>query len=267
MVKKRISDFFKYINKKRLTTVAGAWVYYFLISVVPLAFLIVTAFGVFGVNLSTDLVSRLPEEFRATGEAIVSTAERASKSATLLFFITVSISCTTLLNQMSKDGDFLYGVESTTKRGFFRRLWAFGALAVLFTVFLAAAFLFAFGSVVLTPKAVSGKQKILLTVAVFLVVVIISYVIIIVLNKFICPVKVSFKEVGVGGLVSLFIIVLGTIGFTLYLRFFNSYNAFYGSLAAVVVFLLWAYILMLGLISGVIVNTELKKRKVGFLAD
>lgn len=259
MLKTRLSEFFKYLNQKRLTTVAGAWVYYFLISVVPLAFLIVTAFGVFGVSLSNDLVSRLPEEFRESGRVIVSTAERASKGATFLFVVTVVFSCTALLNQMSKDGDFLYGVQSKTKRGFFRRLWAFGALAVLFFVFLGAAFLFAFGNVVLLPKAQSSKQKILLTVSVFFMIVIISYIIIIVLNKFICPVKLTFKEVGIGGLVSLMIIILGTIGFTLYLRFFNSYNALYGSLAAIVIFLLWAYILMLGLITGVIVNTELKK--------
>jgi membrane protein len=54
--------------------------------------------------------------------------------------------------------------------------------------------------------------------------------------------------------------VLGTIGFTVYLRFFSSYNAFYGSLATVIIFLLWAYILMLALAVGVIINMKSYKK-------
>ena len=65
----------------------------------------------------------------------------------------------------------------------------------------------------------------------------------------------------IGAMVSLGAIVLGTIGFALYLRFFNSYNAFYGSLAGIIVFLLWAYILMVGLVAGVIVNVMVKQKK------
>ena len=103
------SKLIRIINEKRLTTVAGAWVYYFLSSVIPLAFLIVTAFSVFGINVTSDIVSRLPEEFRLAGETIVQTAKKASKGVTLFFIITVIFSCTTLLNQMSKDGDFIYG--------------------------------------------------------------------------------------------------------------------------------------------------------------
>ena len=121
---KRIKAVLKLVADKRLTTVAGAWVYYFLASVIPIAFLLVTAFGVFGVSVSTELVSRLPEELRVAGDAIASTAENASKGVTVFFIITVVFSCTTLLNQMSKDGDFIYGAKSKTKRGVMRRIWA-----------------------------------------------------------------------------------------------------------------------------------------------
>lgn len=261
MLKDRINAVIKYLAEKRFTTVAGAWVYFFLSSVIPLAFLIVTAFGVFGVTLSEDLVSRLPEEFRGAGEAIISTAERASKSATLLFVLTVLFSCTSLLNQMSKDGDYLYGKTSKRKRGILRRLWALGALAVLFTLFLGAAFTFAFGNLLGLNAKHKTLIRILTVVLAFLVIISFGYVVIILLNRFICPVKITFSEMSIGALVSLAVIVLGTIGFTLYLRFFSSYNAFYGSLAAIVAFLLWAYILMLGLVVGVVINTYLYERK------
>ena len=233
--------------------------FFFLTSIIPLAFLLVTAFGVFGVDLSLELVSRLPEEFRPAGETIVSTAERASKGATVLFVGTVIFSCSTLLNQMSKDGDFIYGQKSKNKRGILRRVWAILAIFTLFTVFLVVAFLTAFGNSIFIRVKTYGIEKLLITILAFTLIITVSYIIIIMLNRFISPKKLKFKQIALGSLCSLFIIVLGTIGFTVYVRFFNSYNAFYGSLAAVIVFLLWAYILMIGLVVGAIINSHSEK--------
>ncbi len=261
MKKKGLSAVLKIFTEKRLTTVVGAWVYYFLSSVIPLAFLIITAFSVFGVSITGDIVSRLPEEFRLAGETIVQTAEKASKGVTIFFIITVIFSCTTLLNQMSKDGDFIYGEKSKHKRGVLRRLWAIGALAVLFFVFLGAALLFAFGNLIFSRYTVGGLLKLLLIVLAFFLVIVVSYFIILLLHNFISPIKLRFPEVALGGFISLCIVVLGTIGLTLYLKFFRPYNAFYGSLAAIIVFLLWAYILMLGLVIGVIVNMKIYKKR------
>ncbi|MBQ9756397.1 MAG: YihY/virulence factor BrkB family protein [Clostridia bacterium] len=252
-MKKQVKGLFELFSEKRLTTVAGAWVYYFLMSVIPLAFLLATAFGVFGIDILFDLVSRLPEEFRQAGVAIAETAEHASKSVTLLFIITVIFSCTTLLNQMSKDGDFIYGVKAEKKRGVLRRVWAIVALGALFTVFLCMAFLFAFRVKIVT-KGINGNVKLFLAVLAFSLIILFCYAIIIVLYKFISPVKQKLGSLFLGGLVSLSTIVVGTLGLSLYLRFFNSYNAFYGSLAGIVVFLIWAYIVMVGLVIGAIIN-------------
>lgn len=257
-IKKAVDIF----SDKRLSTVAGAWVFYFLTSVIPLAFLVLTVFGVFGVELTEDVVSRLPVEFRAAGNAIVSTARRASKGATLLFVVTAVLSCVRLLNQMSKDGDYLYGKKSTVKRGVFRRVWAILALGALFAVFLIAAVLIAIGGNFLGFNYALGNKKMISVIVIFALIIFFSFLIIIMLNKFICPYKLKFKDMAIGAMVSLGAIVLGTIGFALYLRFFNSYNAFYGSLAGIIVFLLWAYILMVGLVAGVIVNVIVKQKKV-----
>ncbi len=261
MVKKGILKSFDVINKKRLTTVAGAWVYYFLMSVIPLAFLLATAFSVFGINVLNDLVSTLPEEFREAGQAIADTAEKVSKGATLLFILTAIFSCTTLLNQMSKDGDFIYGIKATAKRGVLRRLWAIVALGALFSVFLFMAFVFAFHSRIFPFDMTGNGAKLILTILAFSFVIFFCYAIIIVLYKYISPVNQKLKELFLGGLCSLGIIVLGTLGLAIYLRYFSSYNAVYGSLTAIVVFLLWAYIVMLGLVVGVIVNNGVFERK------
>lgn len=257
-----VKSFLKDLKEKRLTTVAGAWVYYFLAAVIPIAFLLVTAFGIFGVNLSVELVSRLPEEFRPAGQAIATAAENASKGVTVFFVITVIFSCTTFLNQMSKDGDFIYGIRSKIKRGIMRRVMAILALATLFALFLGAAFLFAFGNMLFFAAEKSMRSGLLFTVLAFLTVILFGYAVIVLLNRFISPIKLRLSDCSVGAFLSLSVVVLGTIGLTVYLRYFNNYNAFYGSLAAVLIFLLWAYISMLGLVSGVILNMRLFKNNV-----
>ena len=260
MTFKSLKSVFSLISEKRLTTVAGAWVYFFLTALIPLVFLLVTAFGVFGVNIGYELVSRLPEEFRIAGETIVETAENASKGITLFLIITVIFSCSTLLNQMSKDGDFIYGKTSSVKRGLLRRLWAVACLAMLYVVFLSVAFVFAFGTMLFATVSVGGFTGVLYTALFFLSLILFGYAIILLLNRFICPYKTKFKNLALGSFLSLFIIVLGTIFFTLYLRFSGAYNAFYGTLSGIVVFLIWAYILMLGLVVGAIVNAESVKK-------
>lgn len=263
MLKRKIFYLFKLLSVKRLTTVAGAWVYYFLISAVPLAFLFITAFGVFGVDVAEQIVSRLPLEFRSAGQAIVNTAKNVSDSITVFFVGTVIFSGTTLLNQMSKDGDYIYASLSKSKRGLLRRVWAVMALVALYLFFLVLAVFFVFGNAINVGKVFIGRSSILLTVTAFLFIIISSYLVIIVLNKFICPFKLSFYQTAIGSLVSLFVMVIGTIIFIIYIRFFASYNAFYGSLAGVIIFLLWTYILMLGLVLGAIINSELAKKSRG----
>ena len=51
-IHKKVKTVIDLITTKRLTTVAGAWVFFFLTSIIPLAFLLVTACGVFKVDLS-----------------------------------------------------------------------------------------------------------------------------------------------------------------------------------------------------------------------
>lgn len=258
MKNSKINSVINLFSEKRVTTVAGAWVYFFLTSLIPLAFLLVTAFSIFGVSITDDLVSRLPEEFRLAGETIARTAENASGGVTVFFIFTVIFSATTLLNQMSKDGDFLYGVQSASKRGIMRRLWAVVALSALFLLFLGLAFLFAFKNSI--GVNFTGRSEIFLTTVAILFVILFGYAIILILNGFISPIKLKFSQMAIGSLLSLFIMVLGTIGFIVYLRFFSNYNAFYGALSGIIVFLFWAYIIMLGLVSGVIVNCSMFAR-------
>lgn len=263
MEEKNVRTILTVMREKRMTTVAGAWVFYFLTALLPMVFLFVTAFAVFGVRISAELVGRLPEQFRVAGEAIISTAENASRGITVFFVLTVLFSGSALLNQMSKDGEFIYDMKTASKNGILRRLWAITALCVLFVIFLGAAFLVAFKNIFFNGFFSAGGREVIISVIAFSFVILLSYAIIILLNRFISPVKQKFSTLAFGSFISLAIIVLGTIGFIFYLKFFDAYNAFYGSLAAIIVFIIWAYIAMSGLVFGAMINSSMYKRLYG----
>lgn len=251
-------NFFEEMRKKRILTVTGCWVYYFLMSIIPLVFLLITAFSIFSVDLSVELIRVIPVEFKSALEAVVKTASDVSNSVTIFFIITVIISCSTLLNQMSKDGDYIYGNDTHGRRGVVRRLSAIAFLCVLFSLFIAFALCFSFRNYLLNWLGFNKPN--LITLVSFSIIILFAYGLILLLLRFISPKKLNAFALSFSGLISLAIMVFGTIGLILYIRFFSNYNAFYGSLAGIVVFFLWAFVLMFSLSFGSLVCKRLNEK-------
>lgn len=258
----KIGDKYKrnLFKDKRIMTVASSWVFFFLLALLPIVFLMVTAFTVFNPSFCNDLIYYLPSEFRPAGEMLLSTAQRASGGVTILFFLSMVFSGSTLFNQMSKDGEYLYGVRLNNEKGISRRILSIFALASLFVLFIGLALVVTFWEKVISALPVIQNRQLFVKILSIFIAILVCYGIIMLLNVFICPVKQPFKCVALGSLVSLSIIVIGTLGFIVYLRVFSFINAFYGSLLGILVFLIWAYILMTGLVTGSAVSVyELKK--------
>jgi len=61
-----------------------------------------------------------------------------------------------------------------------------------------------------------------------------------------------------GSLIGVGLWVIASIGFRVYLTYFNSYSATYGSLGAVIILMLWFYITALALLIGAECNAEIE---------
>jgi membrane protein len=68
-----------------------------------------------------------------------------------------------------------------------------------------------------------------------------------------------FRWLTVGGAVALFGWLLGSIGFGVYVANFGSYDKTYGSLGAIIAFLVWLYVSNCAVMLGVEVNAELQR--------
>jgi membrane protein len=71
----------------------------------------------------------------------------------------------------------------------------------------------------------------------------------------------KFRFVSVGAAVAILIWVLASVGFGFYVSNFGSYNKTYGSLAGIIVFLLWLWITNLALLFGAEVDAELERAR------
>ena len=69
----------------------------------------------------------------------------------------------------------------------------------------------------------------------------------------------KFRWVLPGMVVGVALWLAGSLGFRLYLRYFNTYNAVYGSLGAVIVLMLWFYLTGAAILVGGEVNSEIER--------
>jgi membrane protein len=68
-----------------------------------------------------------------------------------------------------------------------------------------------------------------------------------------------FRWLTVGGVVTLIGVALASFGFGLYVGYFGSYDVTYGSLGAVIAFLVWLYLCNCAVMLGVEVNAEVQR--------
>jgi membrane protein len=61
-----------------------------------------------------------------------------------------------------------------------------------------------------------------------------------------------------GEVVGVTVWLIVSLGFRLYLHFFDSYNATYGSLGALIILMLWFYLTGIAILLGAEVNCELE---------
>ena len=71
----------------------------------------------------------------------------------------------------------------------------------------------------------------------------------------------GFRWITPGGILTLVVFLAASAGFALYVSNFASYNATYGSIAGVVVFLVWLWISNIALLLGAELNAELERSR------
>lgn len=245
-----VKEKYELLTVKKYTTLAGTLVFFLIMSIVPLSFWLTLLIGKLPVN--TEQILQLPifDSVKNVLLYVQKEAANATGGASLLLLVTTLYSATNLFYQMRRSGEIVYDYHRK-KQGLRLRLGALALMFVLMLTVVAFLLLFAVGTF-LFSRYVSGVLE---RIADYSLLAVLSFLLVWLLNAYICPYKTPMKQFLPGTALTVGAWTVAVAGFTVYLKISNM-DKLYGALSAIIVFLLWLYILMICFIVGVIFNSD-----------
>ncbi|MBQ8658737.1 MAG: YihY/virulence factor BrkB family protein [Clostridia bacterium] len=253
---KKLTESFAFVKKKydllsvkKYTTIAGTLVFFLIMSLVPLTFWLTLLFGKLPVDLDELLELPVFGSVKNVLRYIRTEAENATTGASVFLLVTTLYSSTNLFYQIRRSGEIIYDYHY--QRGWMVRIGALLLMLLLMTSILLFMLVFAFGSFIFS-KLLSPLVQIFVT---YLLLFALSFFLVLLLNIYVCPYRVPVRSFLPGTLITVGAWTVALIGFGIYLKIGNL-SRLYGALSALIVFLLWLYMLMICFIAGVIFNSE-----------
>jgi membrane protein len=229
---------------------AGTLVFFLIMSSVPLFFWLTLLIG--RLPIDVEEVFDLPV-FASVKEIFIYVqreASQATSSASLVLLCTTLYSATNLFYQMRHSGELIYEYRHE-KQGLRMRVSALALLFIVMALVISFLSLFALGAVIFS-KYFSGTLE---KLADYTLLAALGFVLVLLLNAYVCPYKTKIKYFLSGTVVTILAWTIAVIGFAIYLRISNM-RKLYGALSAVIVFLLWLYVMTICFVVGVILNSE-----------
>ncbi len=261
-------------QRHQLTDQAAALTYFSVLSLFPALIALVALLGVFGDPVTTtnallDLITELgqadtAEQLRGPIEGMITTS---GAGLTLAISVLTAIwSASGYVGAFGRAMNRMYGVDEG------RPIWTLKPTQLVLTVVtitLAALVLVGLvvsGDVAAAVGNVVGLGSTMVAVWGWVkwpVMLLIVAVTVAVLYRWTPNVKVPRWRylVSPGAVLAVLVWALASVGFGVYVSYFSSYNKTYGSLAGVIVFLLWVWITNNALLLGAQFNVEVIRRR------
>ena len=243
---RKLVKIYKYYTDKRFSTIAGTLVYFLLMSIAPFILWLTLVFG--NVDVERFLSHELFESVSPVLRYMKHSAESAARGAGIIFIITSLYSSTNFFYHLRRSGEIIYETKRV-KGGFKIRIVSLILIIAAILLVALTASVSVTGSKILNdflPKTLSDIISLLfLTVLAFFVAV--------VLNLVACPYRMKFSQTISGSLLTTGLWLVFLVGFGIYTQFADP-ERLYGKIAALIVFLLWCYIMMCCFVIGMINN-------------
>lgn len=267
----RLKSFLDRISAADLTDRAAALTYYGFLSLFPALIVAVALIGVFGSYPETydQIVATLHD---AAPGPVVNLIESALHDAIAsrggaggLLGIGLLVS---FYSASSATGAAVRAIEAAYGENTASAWWQAYVLRILLTVVLGAMFLIAFASILIVGPLFDWLSKhIGISESVNSVISLIRWPI--GLTALLLATLILYwsgsgrvkrlRQLFPGAAASLIVTLIATFGFNFYVSNFSTYGATYGSLGAVIVLLVWMWLISLGLLSGAALNAELDR--------
>lgn len=259
---------FKQFQEDDMSTYSAALVYRVLLAIFPFLLFLLTFLGALGLSEFFTWVldqarSAMAADVYSQVEKIVNQVQGGANGGLLSFGLIAALwsaaaGVRSLINALNQ----AYDIEDE------RAIWKLYPLSIVYTVGLAVLFIVAVGLMFLGPQTAEwlagqiGLGDVFVTLWTWLripVAVVAMMVAVAVIYYFLPNLDQPFKIVTPGSVVAVVAWVLASLVFFFYVSNFSNYNATYGSLGGVIVFMLYLFISAATLLFGAEVNAEIYK--------
>jgi membrane protein len=255
-----------------LTDWAAALTYYAILSIFPALIVLVSILGLAGDSATQALLDNIQALGPGPAQDIVSGAIReisgsqgAAGVAFILGLVAALWSASGYVGAFSRASNVIYEVEEG------RPFWKLRPFQIALTLVLLLLVSFSAIAVVLSGPLADKMGSVLgvagTAVAVWDLVkwpVIVLVVLTMVAILYYAAPNVrhpGFRWITPGGVLAVVLWIAASVGFAFYVANFGSYNKTYGSLAGVIIFLIWLWISNVAILLGAELNAELERRR------
>jgi membrane protein len=257
-----------------LTDWAAALTYYGILSIFPALIVLVAILGLAGDSATHSVLHNLDQLGPGPAQNIVGDAireisgHRSAAGVALIVGLAAALwSASGYLGAFSRAANAIHGVSEERPFWKLRPLQVAVTLLLLVLVALSAIAVVLSGPLAQEVGKVFGVEGAAVTVwnlAKWPVVIAVVITMVAILYYVAPDVRnPGFRWVTPGGLSAVILWLAASAGFALYVGSFASYNKVYGSLAGVIVFLIWLWISNLAVLLGAELNAELERRRAG----
>lgn len=259
-IKKYIKRLYKVIRKNEMRILPGQIAYFIVLSIIPLVSLIGYIASLFSIDVDyvVDAINgSLPKQIIE----IILPAFSNTSLVTGISFIVVFFIASNGTSSIIVASNILFKLEDT---GYIRRrIKAFLMLLILVTLFLFMLIVLAFGDNLIeiafkliftssVPKAVYE----MFLFAKWLVGLLIVFILVKMIFTIAPDSPIPSKNMNKGALFTTLAWLLITSIYSIYVTNFADYSLFYGSLANIVILMIWIYILSYTLVIGIAINSD-----------
>jgi membrane protein len=258
-------------SNDNVTDLAAALTYYGLMAVVPGLIVLVSIIGLTGANsqqLMTQVTSVAPGSAAKVIQTLIRQAQQHHSGAGVAFIAGLVVA---LWSASGYVAAFMRAANRVYDIGEGRPIWKTAPLRLGITLF-AVVMLVAMAAIVVVTGSVARTVGDAIGVGSTAVTVwdIAKWPVLIVLISILLAVlfwaapnakQAGIKWISPGGVIATVVWLIVSALFALYVSDFSSYNKTYGSLAGLVVFLVWLWLTNVSLLFGLEVNAELERER------
>ncbi|EHJ07544.1 YihY/virulence factor BrkB family protein [Staphylococcus simiae] len=269
---KKDSNFLSYliyrIGKDDASGLAAQMTYHFVLALFPMLIFLLTLLPFFNIKQSqiTEMLSNAPADTSTLIKGVINDVTQNSSGGLLSVGLILAIwSASNGMTAIMNSFNVAYDVEDS-RNGIVLKL-----LSVLFTIVMGVVFVVALalptlGSVIshflFGPLGLDDEVRWIFNLIRIGLPIIIIFIVFIVLYSVAPNVKTKIKSVLPGAIFTSVIWLVGSFGFGWYISNFGNYSKTYGSIAGIIILLLWLYITSFIIIVGAEINAIIHQRNV-----